>query len=84
MRRTNKDELIVDDEKPKETVGKKAIGDYYYHFKRLDKVKDQNTYREIKDSVYTAFLSKSEDLKVLPSKIGFIKEKGVNSIVEIK
>lgn len=86
MRTTAKDEVLGDDEKLNENdiVGPRAVQNYYSHFKKLDKVKDQNTHNNIKDSAFTSILSKSESLCILPSKIGFIKESGNNSVVSIK
>ena len=84
LRTTTREEAEADDEKPKETIGEKAITDYYMHFKKLHKVKDQNAFRDLKDSIYTSSLRKSEDLRILPLKMGFIKEKGKASSVEIR
>ena len=84
MRTTNKDEIAVIDEKPKDTVGHKAVSDYYYHIKKLDKVKDQNIFRDVKESIYTSFLAKSDELNMFPSKIGLIKERGSTNSLEIK
>lgn len=84
FRKTDKEEIKGADEKPKETVGPRAIRDFYNHYKKLDKVRDQNIHRQIKDSNHTSFLVRSTELKLLPSKIGFVKEKGLNSSLEIK
>lgn len=84
MRTTAKEEILAIDEKPKDTVGQKAVNEYYNHFKKLDKVRDQNVFREVRDSMYTSFLTKSNDLHMFPSKIGFIKEKGSSTTLEIK
>ena len=35
-------EIEIEDTKPKEIVGEKAIEDYYRHYKKLKKVEDQN------------------------------------------
>ena len=73
-----------EDQQPKEITGQIAISKFYNHYKKLDKVKDQNKYNSINDSIYTAFLNKSESLKLLPSKIGFIKIKGDEDKLKMK
>ena len=70
--------------KPKEIIGQVAISKFYNHYKKLDKVKDQNKFNAIHDSIYTAFLNKSESLNLLPSKIGFIKIKGDEDKLKMK
>jgi len=70
------EKLISEDESPKNVMGEKAVTNFYSHYKMLDKIKDMNHFTQIQDSTYTSFLGKSENLKLLPSKIGFIKEKG--------
>lgn len=57
-------------------VGQEAVTSFYRHYKRLKRIKDQNSSENIKPSVYTSLLSKCEDLQILPSKIGIIKYKG--------
>jgi len=72
-----KDErVVIDDEKDQEVVGKEACTDFYSHYKKLDRVKDVNHFMQVKDAVYTSVLGKSESLNLLPTKMGFIKEKG--------
>ena len=73
-----------EDQQPKEITGQIAITKFYNHYKKLDKVKDQNKYNSINDSVYTAFLNRSESLNLLPSKIGFIKIKGDEDKLKMK
>ena len=74
----------TEDMKPKEMIGQAAISKFYHHYKKLDKIKDQNKYNAINDSIYTAFLNKSESLNLLPSKIGFIKMKGDEDKLKMK
>lgn len=42
----------------------------------MDRIKDQNSYENIKPSVYTSMLSRCENLGILPSKLGIVKYKG--------
>jgi len=80
-----KDEkVVIDDEKDQEVVGKEACTDFYSHYKKLDRVKDVNHFMQVKDAVYTSVLGKSESLNLLPSKMGFIKEKGDYDKVQLK
>ena len=74
----------TEDMKPKEMIGQAAISKFYNHYKKLDKIKDQNRYNVINDSIYTAFLNKSESMNLLPSKIGFIKMKGDEDKLKMK
>ena len=82
--KTKREESFFSDERPKGIIGTGAITDFYSHYKKLDKVRDQNGYRSIKDSVYTAFLNKGENLNLLPSKIGLIRTNGDESQIGIK
>lgn len=80
-----KDEkLDVDDQAPQGILGGEAIKKFYSHYKKLDKVKDVNSFMQVKDAVYTSFLEKTESLNLLPSKIGFIKEKGDLNVIKLK
>lgn len=74
---SNRDESnYYADQLPKKTVGAEAVNNFYSHYKRLDKIVDQNSFKDIRDSIYTSFLKCEEDLALFPSKIGLIKERG--------
>jgi len=78
------EKFTSEDEFPKNVMGEKAVTNFYHHYKMLDKIKDMNHFTQIQDSTYTSFLGKSENLKLLPSKIGFIKEKGEADKLKLK
>lgn len=76
--------LISEDEDPQHILGKDAVSNFYMHYKKLDKIKDINTFTQVSDATYTSFLGKSETLHLLPSKIGFIREKGESDKIKLK
>ena len=72
------------DEDDKNTVGLDAVTGFYSHYKKLDKIIDQNDFGDIKDSIYTTCLRKENTLRLFPSKIGIIKDRGERSHILIK
>lgn len=82
--KTDRQEGVYADEDPKKTVGLDAVMNFYSHYKKLDKVVDQNKHRALKDSIYTTFLRKEEELQLFPSKIGIIKDRGEKSHILIE
>lgn len=79
-----KEEVDWLDEKPAKIVGTEAVEKFYDHYKKLDKIIDQNKFKDIKDSLYTSFLRRSEDLHLFPSKIGLVKKSGERAQILIK
>lgn len=65
----------IDDD---ETAGK-----FYNHYRKLERISDINEFNKTKDALYTSFLKKSVDLKLLPSKIGFIAPQKTHNKQEI-
>lgn len=39
-------------------VGRQAVNGFYRHYKRLEKIRDQNKTADIRSSVYTSMLEK--------------------------
>ena len=72
------------DEEPQGIMGRDAIDKFYNHYKKLDKIKDINSYAVISDSMYTNFLSKSESLKLLPAKVGVLRERGAETMLKAR
>lgn len=72
-----------DDESPFELVGYDIYNKYHNHYKKLDRIREMNEFASVEPSVYTNFLSRSETLKLLPSKIGFLKAEGKETALEI-
>jgi len=77
--------VISGDEVPQSQVmdGDEIAGKFYNHYRKLERISDINEFNKTKDALYTSFLKKSVDLKLLPSKIGFIApqktpSKGIN------
>jgi len=67
-------QVIEDDE---------IAGKFYNHYRKLDRISEINEFNKTKDGLYTSFLKKSVDLKILPSKIGFIAPQKSNNKKEI-
>lgn len=78
------EKIIPEDDSPQNIVGEEACKNFYSHYKKLGRVKDVNSFMHVKDAVYTSVLGKSESLGLLPSKIGFIREKGEAGMVQLK
>jgi len=76
--------VVSEDEQPIRIMGEDSVKKFYNHYKKLDKIKDINNFYAVKDSVYTNFLSKTESLQLLPSKVGFIKDEGDINRVKLK
>lgn len=76
--------IISADEKPQHTAGKEGVGQFYKHFRQLDKINDINKFKHVKDTAYTSFLKKTEAMNLLPSKIGIVKERGSEDKLKIK
>jgi hypothetical protein len=79
---SNDDDPI--DAEPKKRVGEKAINNFYQHYKDLNKVCDQNSTCQVKDSVYTGMLNYCETKKILPSKCGVIKTSGSSKTLNLR
>ena len=82
--KTGREDSVYQDEKPTDIVGTEAVTNFYSHYKKLDKILDQNSFKDIKDSMYTSFLRRSEDLHLFPSKIGLIKPRGERAKIMIE
>mgnify|MGYP001156686915 CR=1 FL=1 len=83
-RKSSREDLMCEDEKPTHLIGEEAITEFYSHYKHLDKIVDQNRFKDIKDSMYTSFLRRSEDLHLFPAKIGLIKSRGDKTKISIE
>jgi hypothetical protein len=57
-------------------VGAQAVAGFYRHYKRLERIKDQNATEKIRSSLYTSVLDKCNEQKILPSKVGLVKYEG--------
>ena len=82
--KTDRETHSYADKDPKKTVGFDAVTNFYSHYKKLDKIIDQNESKDIKDTIYTTFLRNEEALGLFPSKIGMIKDRGEKSHILIK
>jgi hypothetical protein len=78
-----KQKVLSEDELPLELVGYDIYGKYHNHYKKLDRIREVNEFNNLEPSVYTNFLSRSETLKLLPSKIGFLKAEGKETSLDI-
>jgi len=76
--------LISGDESPHNILGEDVVSNFYQHYKKLDKVRDINSFTQVQDATYTSFLGKTESLQLLPSKIGFIRDKGEADKIKLK
>ncbi|CAD8165096.1 unnamed protein product [Paramecium pentaurelia] len=76
-------EQKLEDQIPKQLVGSQSARSYFQHYKVLNKVKQQNDYHKINDSIQTQMLKQAESLDVLPCKLGLIKLNGNESQVSI-
>jgi len=81
----HQERVISGDENPNERSPKSGATEFYSHYKNLDKIRDINEFNQTKDALYTTFLRKSENLNLLPSKIGFIaSDKNANNRIKLK
>ncbi len=64
-------------------MSKKSVQSYYHHYKRLTRIKEQNSLLGYKSSAYTALLDRSAKLSVLPKTIGFVRNGGGESELKI-
>ena len=55
-------------------VGEDSSTKYYGHYKKFEKAKQENYYYNLKDSAFTQMFSGFDKKKILPSKLGIIKE----------
>ncbi|KAL4466565.1 hypothetical protein ABPG72_010616 [Tetrahymena utriculariae] len=74
----------AEDNNQKIIIGDEAADNYYKHYKKLDKVQQQNKFFEIQDSTFTSILTASQKKMVTPCKIGLIKTKGSEEDLIIK
>lgn len=82
MLNVSNDEELIDAEE-KKTVGEVACTNFYMHYKKLHKVKDQNNYSSGKTSVYTGMLDYCDDNKLLPMRNGVIKNLGNPNVLNV-
>ncbi|CAD8076826.1 unnamed protein product [Paramecium sonneborni] len=80
----NNQEDIYEDMKPKELVGPESIKNYYQTYKKITRIKEQNKLFAIQNSVQTNLIIKSEQLRLLPCKMGLIKQKGESKVLAIE
>ena len=52
-----------------------AIQQFYQLYRNIDKVSEINKFNQNQDSVFTSYLKKTEELKILPAKNGFVIKK---------
>ncbi|CAD8171615.1 unnamed protein product [Paramecium pentaurelia] len=76
-------EIVKEDLQNKPLVGPQAVQLYYQHYKKVNKVRQQNDFFKISDSVQTAMLRQAEQIDVLPCKIGVVKTKGSEQSLQI-
>ncbi|CAK71897.1 unnamed protein product (macronuclear) [Paramecium tetraurelia] len=67
----------------KQTFSWTLVQLYYQHYKKVNKVRQQNEFFNISDSVQTAKLSQAEQIDVLPCQIGVVKTKGSEQSLQI-
>lgn len=79
-----REKIVSQDEDPQNILGDEAVNQFYLHYKQLDKIKDINSFTQVRDATYTSILGKSESLNLLPSKMGFIRERGDANKVKLK
>jgi len=82
--RENSDIHVCEDEKPKELIGEKAIIKYQDLYKHLDKILAENKSYGVKNSLITNMLSKLDDNRLLPLKMGVVKLQGKNTEINLK
>jgi hypothetical protein len=68
----------------KPLIGEKACNNFYKHYKDLAKIEDQNENLKIKGSVYTGMLHQSKTTKLLPVRVGVIKDSGSSKTLSIR
>ncbi len=56
---------------------------FYGHMKSISKIVQQNELNEVKNSLYTSMLLKSQEKTLLPCTIGVVKEKGKEDSIDI-
>ena len=78
------EKLVSVDEKPVQTCGLESVGQFYNHYRQLNKICDINGFKNVKDAIYTSCLRKSERLSLLPSKIGLAKDFGDEDLLKIE
>jgi hypothetical protein len=71
------------DHKHSALYASKAKFNFYKHYKKLDRVKQQNSMAGISKSAFTAMLEGSERMKVLPLSLGLVKERGNASEIQV-
>ena len=69
------DQLTHRDQLSQRVIGKEAVDNFYSHYKKIDRVKDINSFFQSNPGTYTSVLSKSEDLALFPAKVGFLRER---------
>ena len=65
-------------------VGEEAVEQYYHHYKKLDRVKQENRLTNINESPFTAVLDSTERKRLMPSKLGLVRLKGDQNTLDIK
>ncbi|CAD8099201.1 unnamed protein product [Paramecium primaurelia] len=76
-------EQKLEDQIHKPLVGSQSARSYFQHYKVLNKVKQQNEYHKINESIQTQMLKQAESSDALPCKLGLVKMNGNESQVTI-
>eukprot|EP00825_Cyclidium_porcatum_P051720 TRINITY_DN95_c0_g5_i1.p1 TRINITY_DN95_c0_g5~~TRINITY_DN95_c0_g5_i1.p1 ORF type:complete len:602 (+),score=103.14 TRINITY_DN95_c0_g5_i1:192-1997(+) len=76
-------ELLPEDKNPKEIIGEQAEEEFYQHYKKLDKVAQQNDHFYLQDSAFTSILKTAEFQLLTPCKMGMIRSNGYEDTLKI-
>ncbi|KAL4483288.1 hypothetical protein ABPG72_007930 [Tetrahymena utriculariae] len=74
---------VVRDNKKKNTVGQFTQIHFLDHQKQINKIIQENQMFKVNDSVYTNLIKSQEKVNLLPRKLGVIKQKGLESLIQL-